>query len=357
MRIGPATFRPHRQPSSHQHTTCGDSCACKLQCCIDIFQRKGSGTPYQPHDCGFSYSKTFLHNNSDTFAKMTNDTDIHLSPSQRDRSPGPQYAILLSIVLYLLTIALLRKHRLRSLLETFPYTSRRSFASMTLEHAFHIQLSISTLEFPFTFQKAMQFALFRTYGIPTISKLLVQTSELTKPATASKRYVDTEVLVSEFSGYHPQSDRAVEAMARMNYIHSHYQRSGKITNDDMLYTLSLFALEPIRWIRRYEWRELEDFERCAIGTFWKATGDAMAIDYGCLRSVHEGWLDGLQWLEEVEAWAEAYEERSMVPDINNHKTADETTALLLWYVPQWAKSHGQKIVCALMDDRLRAAMM
>lgn len=290
-------------------------------------------------------------------AKMATNMTVNTPTSTGELLTIPSYAFLFPVVLYLLTIALFRKHRVRSLLKTFPYTSRKTFASMSLEDAFHIQKAMSTLEFPFTFQKALQFALFRTYGVPTISKLLVQTSEFTEFATASKRYVDTEVLISEFSGYHPQSDRAIEAIARMNYIHSHYQRSGKISNDDMLYTLSLFALEPVRWIKRYEWRELEDFERCAIATFWKATGDAMAIDYGCLKSAHEGWIDGLQWLEEVEAWAEGYEKEAMVPDINNHKTAEETTTLLLWYVPQSAKGYGQKVVTALMDDRLRAAMM
>ena len=283
--------------------------------------------------------------------------NITTFPLDEDPLAIPPYAFLVPLILYPLLIALLRHHRLRTTLETFPYTTRKSFASMTLTDAFHIQQNIAELEFPFIFQKALQFALFRTYGIPTISKLLIQTSELTDPATATKRYVDTEVLITEFTAHHPKSERAIEAIARMNFIHSHYERSGKISNDDLLYTLSLFALEPSRWIGRYEWRALEDFERCAIGTFWKATGDAMAIDYSCLKSAREGWVDGLQWLDEMEVWAEGYEKNSMVPDINNFKTAEQTTAMLLWYVPQWAKGYGKKIVCALMDHRLRTAMM
>ena len=231
---------------------------------------------------------------------------------------------------------------------------------MTLDEAFRIQQAIGELEFPFTFEKALQFALFRTYGIPSISKLLVATKEFSEPATATKRYADTVVLVAEFTGYHPKSARVIEAIGRMNYIHSNYQKAGKISNDDMLYTLSLFALEPVRWIGRYEWRELEDFEKCAIGTFWKAMGDAMAIDFGPLKSGGEGiesWVDGLQWLEEVEVWAEEYEKKAMVPDKSNWKTAEQTMAILLWHVPKWAKPYGKETVCALMDDRLRTAML
>jgi hypothetical protein len=52
----------------------------------------------------------------------------------------------------------------------------------------------------------------------------------------------------------------------MNYIHSQYQKAGKISNEDMLYTLSVFITEPIRWINDYEWRPMTDMEVCATST-------------------------------------------------------------------------------------------
>lgn len=143
----------------------------------------------------------------------------------------------------------------------------------------------------------------------------------------------------------------------MNYIHSLYQKSGLISNEDLLYTLALFALEPIRWIAKYEWRELTDMERCAIGVFWKGVGDGMKIDYGCLPSGTPGWKDGLDWLAEVESWSMSYEARSMVPNITNKQTADETTKILLWRLPARLRGFGLQAVSALMDDRLRSAMM
>lgn len=276
-----------------------------------------------------------------------------------DKTPfiewSPYYFLLLLI--YPLVVALLRHDRLRTTLETFPYTDRRSLASMTDNDAFLIQQKIGELEFPFTFEKALQFALFRTYGIPSISKLLVATTQLSDGATSCKRYTDTEVLIREFVGHAPASARTLEAISRMNYIHSGYQKSGKISNDDLLYTLSLFVAEPIRWIDRYEWRTLEAFEKCALGTFWKSLGDAMGISYENLSSANEGWVDGLQWLEEIVAWGEAYEKKYMVPDPSNKKTADQTVNILLWKVPKPLKPAGQKVVHALMDERLRKAMM
>lgn len=75
-----------------------------------------------------------------------------------------------------------------------------------------------------------------TYGIPTISKLLVATKQLSTPEFASKRFVDTGVLISEFTANHPKDERTIKALARMNYIHrfvtnlSSYQTPGDETN-------------------------------------------------------------------------------------------------------------------------------
>ncbi|KAL8879257.1 MAG: hypothetical protein Q9198_003099, partial [Flavoplaca austrocitrina] len=264
---------------------------------------------------------------------------------------------LLLLLLYPLLVAYLRYDRLRSTQKHYGYTTRPSLGRMTDDDAYEIQLSIAQLEFPFTFQKALQFALFRTYGIPSMSKLLVATTQFAEMSTASKRYVDTEVLIREFTNHKPSDPRTLEAIARMNYIHSLYRKNGSIRDDDMLYTLSLFALEPIRWIQRHEWRSLEAFEQCAFGTFWKSIGDAMGISYQKLQSAEEGWEDALQWLDDLAEWSKQYEKENMVPHVNNRKTAEQTVAILLWGVPKALKPLGNNIVSVLMDDRLRTAMM
>jgi hypothetical protein len=154
----------------------------------------------------------------------------------------------------------------------------------------------------------------------------------------------------------PDSDRANSAIARMNYIHSVYQKSGQISNDDMLYTLSLFALEPYRWVSRYEWRQLTDLEICALGTFWKAHGNAMNISYEDLPS-NGKWTSGLQFFRELEAWSEKYEAAHMIPSVDNRDTADRTTDLLLYDIPKIMHPAGRLVVSCLMDKRLRNAVM
>lgn len=68
----------------------------------------------------------------------------------------------------------------------YPYKDRQAFAKMTTNHAFEIQKRLLEYEFPFIIQQSLGFALFRTYGIPTISKLLVQTRQLSDGRYAPK---------------------------------------------------------------------------------------------------------------------------------------------------------------------------
>jgi len=81
----------------------------------------------------------------------------------------------------------------------------------------------------------------------------------------------------------------------------------------------------------------------------------MSVSYKPLAS--NEWKDGLQWYEEVEAWRQRYEQEFMVPAFSNKLTADATTELLLFDVPGGLKDAGRRVVAALMDQRLRAAMM
>ncbi|KAL9080240.1 MAG: hypothetical protein Q9157_000962 [Trypethelium eluteriae] len=236
-------------------------------------------------------------------------------------------------------------------------TTRESFKNMTVEQAQSILKELTELESPKFMAFSIVFALFKTYGIPTVSSLLVSTGELSSQEAASKRIADTGVLLLEFAFNKPSSPRASQAIARMNFLHARYQRAGKILNSDMLYTLGVFALEPGRWINQYEWRKLTDFERCASGTFWKATGDAMEIDMSVLPSHASGWRDGLHWLEEVEAWTLEYEEHHMVPDEENAKLANTHLDVIFFNLPRSLRAVARSYVSIIVGERLRKAML
>ncbi|KAL4780478.1 hypothetical protein BJX76DRAFT_337997 [Aspergillus varians] len=261
------------------------------------------------------------------------------------------------LVAYPVLVSLLRFRRMKQIHKKYNYPTRGSLARMTDEDAFQIQKNLIQYEFPFFFLKALQFALFRTYGIPTISRVLTKTSQLSSARTSLKRYTDTVALVQEFVGQPPSAARGQAAIVRTRYLHSGYRSSGMIRDDDMLYTLGLFAIQPVRFIKQYEWRELTDVEKCAIGTFWKSLGDGLDVSYNALPSGKTGFRDGLQWLEEIVAWSDAYEEKCMLPDTNNRRIADRTTAVLLYLIPKPLLHVGLKFVSFMMDDRLRKAMV
>src|SRR3954468_13901841 len=110
----------------------------------------------------------------------------------------------------------------------------------------------------------------------------------------------------------PTSDLCLKSIARMNTLHDKYKKAGKISNADFLYTLSVCVTEPIKFINAYEWRRLNDLEVAAIGCFWKSLGDAMDIDYkGYLARAHTGWRDGIEFVEDITAWAKQYELEAM----------------------------------------------
>ncbi|KAJ5050104.1 C-4 sterol methyl oxidase [Penicillium rubens] len=180
---------------------------------------------------------------------------------------------------------------------------------------------------------------------------------LSTPIKAAKRYADTRCLFTEWIDNAPESERANAAFARLNFLPSHYQKAGKISNDDMLYPLAVLALDPKRWIEQYQWRKLNEMELCAFGRFWKSAGDAMGISYEYLPSYKPGFTDGLHWLDEIAIWVEAFEPHHMVPDTNCNLVADHTTDLLNYTLPKPLHNAGKKCITVLLDERLRKAMM
>ncbi|KAI9771737.1 MAG: hypothetical protein M1839_002751 [Geoglossum umbratile] len=255
---------------------------------------------------------------------------------------------------YLSTVRLLRHKRMRDMQRKFGYTTRESLARMTLDDAWAIQVQLSTLEFPWTYGIAVFFALFKTYGIPTISSLLVATAHLSHPTTASKRAADTGILLTEVVLNAPSSRRSTAALARINQLHRPHLTRARISNADMLYTLSLFALEPARWVSRYEWRAMTEAEKCAVGVYWRALGEGLGVRYEGLEG---GWRDGLEWLEQVGRWSERYEREFMRPGESNKLLAGSAVGILLFNIPGWARGVADRFIASLLDERLRVAMM
>ncbi|KAL0565240.1 hypothetical protein V5O48_016786 [Marasmius crinis-equi] len=227
---------------------------------------------------------------------------------------------------------------------------------LTPEDAQEVLTNLTRWEMPLIMEYAYALALFKTYGIPTISKILVATKEFSSTEGISKRYADTMILIATWvacpisglaanaTGEKPEQDpRADLAIARTNWLHSHYP----IKNDDYLYTLALFMFEPARWAARYGWRPLSDLENEALFIFWLEIGKRMNF-----KNLPEN-------REDFQQWVSYYEDICMVPDKNNKHVAYYTTEELIFWVPKTfgLKELARRAVFALIDQNVRIAMM
>jgi hypothetical protein len=134
-----------------------------------------------------------------------------------------------------------------------------------------IMYLLQCYEFPWDYERALEFALFRTYAVPSISALLYQTGEFV--SRPQKRYDDTELILYEITENGFDSERGRAALRRMNQMHGRFP----IANEDFLYVLSTFVFEPIRWIERFGWRTLRDNEKEGIFRFYSELGHRMNI--------------------------------------------------------------------------------
>ena len=130
---------------------------------------------------------------------------------------------------------------------------------------------LACYEFPWDTTRALELALLRTFGIAKGTPLLVATGELTE--RTQKRYDDTVLILAEILENGVDHPRGRAALRRMNQQHGRYA----IPNDEYLYTLSTFVLEPIRWNARFGWRLLTPKEREASYFLWREIGRHMGI--------------------------------------------------------------------------------
>lgn len=194
-------------------------------------------------------------------------------------------------------------------------------------------------EFPWDNNRALELALFRTFAVPSISCILDRTKEFEK--RTRKRYDDTDLILSEILENGIESERAKAALAKMNFIHSHF----KISHDDYLYVLSTFVLEPERWINKYGYRKLTDNELKASFKIWQELGALMGIKNIPATKA------------ELERFNIEYEHKNYIPATSNHTVALATENLFLsCFLPKSLYGLGRPFLHAVMDEPLLTAV-
>lgn len=192
-------------------------------------------------------------------------------------------------------------------------------------------------EFPWDFTRALELALYRTYAVPSIGRLLAETAELTD--RPQKRYDDTSLLLDAVVEHGFDSEQGRTAIRRINQMH----RSYDIGNDDMRYVLCTFVVMPKRWIDAYGWRRLSRHEIVASAVHYRTLGRHMGI-----KDIPETY-------EEFEACLDAYEEAHFAWTAEARRVSDATLALMASWYPAPLAPLLRTSTLALLDEPLLRA--
>jgi ER-bound oxygenase mpaB/B'/Rubber oxygenase, catalytic domain len=286
-------------------------------------------------DPGFA-AKTFQH-----FSSLTKNKTMELVAAIK-MLQIPTWTLLgTGIVLYLGLVQILRFRSLRNLNKTYAAYLHDPY-SLDYKTAHGILKRVMLYETPFMYAFGTQWALIKTYTVATGTGLLVQTGQLTRESTVGKRAEDTGVILTEFLVGSMDSDRGSKALAKMNWLHRRY--GSKIKQPDLLHTLAMFVLEPIRWLEDKEWRPLTELEKVAIYVYWKEIGNRMGI-----KNIPDT-------LEELEIWTAEFTEKNVYYTKNNKICADSTMRLFLRDVPPFLRGFAQHAAVSLFEERSRLAL-
>jgi uncharacterized protein (DUF2236 family) len=197
----------------------------------------------------------------------------------------------------------------------------------------------ATHEFPWDYNQSLSFALFRTYAVPSIGRLLAETGEFTE--RVQKRYDDTGLLLDAVVEHGFASTEGRSAIRRMNQMHGSYS----ISNEDFLYVLATFVVVPIRWIDELGWRKLSEAEKVAGANYYRELGR------------HMGMKNIPATYPEFVAYLDAYEAEHFAFDEGGRAVADSTLTLFTTFPPNHLAPAGlvKRFSYGLMDDHLRAA--
>src|SRR4051794_19573004 len=165
-------------------------------------------------------------------------------------------------------------------------------------------------EFPWDMNQALSFALFRTYAVPGIGRLLDRTGQFT--TDVQRRYDDTALLLeppTRLGFDHPEARAAIR---RINAMHRAYD----IPDHEFRYVLSTFIVVPRRWLDDYGKRPLTPHEVEASVLYHRTLGRHLNI-----KDVPETFDDFAELMDSYEAEHFAYDEGA-------RRVADSTLALM-----------------------------
>ena len=198
----------------------------------------------------------------------------------------------------------------------------------------------STHEFPWDYFHALSFALFRTFAVPSVGRLLAETGEFTE--RSQKRFEDTVLILDAVLEHGFTSPTGRAAIRRMNQMHGAYP----ISNQDFVYVLATFVVVPIRWIDRFGWRRLSETEKIAGACYYRELGR------------HLGITDIPATYQEFAAHLDSYEAERFAHHPGGRAVGDAALNLFTTFplARPLPTALVRRLAMGLLDDPLRAAL-
>jgi len=193
---------------------------------------------------------------------------------------------------------------------------------------------LTAYEFPWDFQRALELALFYTYGSASVARVLNATGQFSK--SGQKRYDDTRLLMTHIMDSGWDGDFGRRALERVNKSHGHY----RIATDDFLFVLWTFIEFPIRWTTHYGKRPMTPHEQQAWFHFWAGLGERMRIP---------GIPDSKAAFDH---WVADYKRCTFTPNDDSAQVAAATIAIFEGWLPALMRGKASPVIYSLFDDDL-----
>jgi len=148
---------------------------------------------------------------------------------------------------------------------------------------------------------------------------------------------DTKAILREMFEDGLDSDRGKSMTEHLNQIHGFYE----IANDDYLYVLSAFFIDPSLWLAHYGWREYTAHEKQAIYTVYRKMGERMHI-----HSIPDSFDAFVEWRAAYEAKNQRFAE-------SNYQVAMGLIDAAKAFVPSWLGWSVLPLLSSLIDDEFR----
>jgi hypothetical protein len=226
----------------------------------------------------------------------------------------------------------------------FGYALKRQIAALDPDED-HEEVARLTLEVlygdPIGVHAGLLIGFSRQVAVPSIARVIYRGGGGDTLHDVGRRIDDTLALFGAFLKWGPTSPKGRAAIARMERIHAHFP----ITDEQKRYTLATLIFEADRIGERLGPDQFSAGQREAIWRFWSSVAEQMPL----------GGLPATA--EELRRWMLDYEREHWRYTDDAHRVVerffeDWTTR---WFPPR-ARALGRRVLLAMMDDPLRAAL-